>query len=226
MQDADSTQETTEEAQEQGGRWFFLPDPSWEPEGDDEQPPPELIVGSWFVTADGVSGPFQGNPAYAPPSPASPTDPVDAAIRLAIEEDPPASEPVLNALPSVVLGIALDDEGNALVASLPDEVQAVLVTTAPVNRGYIDVPGWQEAMLWQIAEALPEGVDMVVNPGAPVSMRLQRGTALAAGVRPEGFEPAGAKPADTAPGAAEPTGAEPDGNDVTETAVAEDRPST
>ncbi|MEV5540962.1 type VII secretion system-associated protein [Saccharopolyspora shandongensis] len=191
MQDVDSAPETADEATEQGDRWVFLPDPSWEPGDDDEQPPTELIVGGWLVTADGVSGPFQGNPEYEPPSPASATDPVDAAIRLAIEEDPPASGPVLDALPSVVLGIAVDEEDNVLVASLPDDVEAVLVATAPANRGYIDAPGWREAMLWQIAEILPEDVDMVVNPGSPVSMVLQYGTVLDLGVRPAGFAPTG-----------------------------------
>ncbi|MGP4014986.1 type VII secretion system-associated protein [Saccharopolyspora sp. 5N708] len=175
----DSAENATAEETEQPrpkDEWLFLPDPSWRPENEDDRPPLELVVGMWIVSADGVTGPFQGNPDYRPPDPASPTDPADAAMRVAVMEDPPDTETVLRNLRGVLLGVALDDEGQALVASLPDDVEAVLVTTAPVHREHVEVPGWQDVLIWELADALPEGVDLMVNPGAPVSMHLQRDT--------------------------------------------------
>lgn len=37
----------------------------------------------------------------------------------------------------------------------------------------MNVPGWREVTLVELAETLPpEGVDVLLNPGAPASMRL------------------------------------------------------
>ncbi|RKT84774.1 hypothetical protein SAMN05421805_12534 [Saccharopolyspora antimicrobica] len=154
-------------------RWVFLIDPAWQAQGGDpQQPPVEAVVGGWYVEADGTTGRFHGNPDYVPSSPDSPTDPVDATLRL-VNEGEADAESLLSTVREAVFGVAVDEEGNPVVAPAPDDVPSVLVTTAPVHRQRVQVPGWQEVTAAELAEALPEeGVDVLINPGSTASMRL------------------------------------------------------
>ncbi|MGW1682264.1 hypothetical protein [Saccharopolyspora sp. NPDC002376] len=47
------------------------------------------------------------------------------------------------------------------------------MTTAPAHRHRVRVAGWREANAAELAGMLPaEGVDVLINPGAPASMRI------------------------------------------------------
>jgi hypothetical protein len=169
------------------GDWSYIVDPAWQPAQEGDEPPFEAVVGGWFVRDDGEVSLFRPNPGYQPSSPGLPTDPVDVALqRLAAEEsevpekagtaeepEEPRGEGLLLALRDVLLGVAVDEQGIALVVPAPDGVPSVLVTTAPPHRTRVDTPAWREVTVTQLAASLPpEGVDVLLNPGAPASTRL------------------------------------------------------
>ncbi|WP_199441884.1 type VII secretion system-associated protein [Umezawaea beigongshangensis] len=173
---ADEAPRPRDGGEETGGarseRWAFLIDPAWRPHEEGATPPAEAIVGGWFVTADDRQGRFRPNPAYQPSSPDSPTDPADAAVRLVAGGDA-SGDDVLTALRQVVLGVAVDEDGDAIVIPSPDDVPSIVVTTAPLHRRTVRVPGWRDALLPEVAAALSEsGVDLLVNPGSAASIRL------------------------------------------------------
>ncbi|HET6501532.1 MAG TPA: type VII secretion system-associated protein [Amycolatopsis sp.] len=160
---------------EPADQWVLLVDPAWRPGDDDEgsDPPPEAVVGGWYVEEDGTTGRFSANPDYVPSGPDSPTDPVDAAVRLVTKGDAGTDE-MFSAMREVVLGLAVDADENPVIAPSPDDVPSLLVTTAPARRAGITVDGWVEVLAAQLAAALPdEGPDVLLNPGSAVSMRVQ-----------------------------------------------------
>jgi hypothetical protein len=153
-------------------QWVFLIDPAWQAVGEEDEPPAEAVVGGWFVEADGTSGYFQPNPDYEPSSPDLPSDPVDAVLQLVVRGEADGDE-LLEATKEIIFGVAVDEEGVAVVAPAPDDVPSVLATTAPRHRERVDAPGWVEVTVEELADALPgEGVDVLLNPGAPASMRI------------------------------------------------------
>jgi hypothetical protein len=154
-------------------RVVMLMDPGWQP-SDDEQPvPPEAVVGGWYIDENGDTERFVANPEYRPSQPGSPTDPVDAALQLVVRGDADGSD-LLLVMGDALFGVAVDAEGLAVVAPAPDEMPSLLVTTAPAHRARCDVAGWVEVSAADLAEALPdEGVDVLLNPGAPTSIRIE-----------------------------------------------------
>jgi hypothetical protein len=156
---------------ESTGGVYFLIDPAWQPTEAGSTTPLTSIIGAWPVT-DGVRGRFQPNPLYLPATKDSPLDPVDAVLGLLSrgEFDPDQLPEVLG---DVMLGIALDEQGVAIVRRAPDGVPAVLVTTSYGHRDRVEAAGWRNVTLAQLAVALPSrGVDVLLNPGAPRSMRV------------------------------------------------------
>ncbi|MEU6128248.1 type VII secretion system-associated protein [Saccharopolyspora sp. NPDC047091] len=155
----------------EGDRWFFLLDPAWE---DQEEPPPAAaVVGGWFVEGDGETALFRANPSYEPSRPGLPTDPVDAALQLAVEDRVDGAE-VLERLSQVVLGLAVDAEGKAVVTKSPDDALSVLVATSPAHQRRVPDARWVEVTVDELAGGLPEaGLDVLLNPGAPASMRIE-----------------------------------------------------
>jgi hypothetical protein len=153
-------------------QWVFMLDPEWRPATEGQEPPDEVVVGGWPVDDEGYVGLYRGNPGYRPSDPDAPTDPVDAALRLVTRAEADGSQ-LLSALAEVVLSIAVDDEGVALVVPAPDDVPSVLVTTAPRHRANVTVPRWLDITAADLVAALPEeGVDVLLNPGATASMRV------------------------------------------------------
>ncbi|MFL6124414.1 hypothetical protein [Actinophytocola sp.] len=179
--------------------WTFMIDPAWQPADEDDEPPFEAVVGGWFLRDDGEVSLFRPNPGYQPSRPGLPTDPADAALqRLAAAasedvtdgatedategaaedatdgaNDTDRGEALLSALAEVLLGVAVDEQGIALVVPAPDGVPSVLVTTAPPHRARVDTPAWREVTVTELAVALPpQDVDVLLNPGAPASTRL------------------------------------------------------
>jgi hypothetical protein len=143
------------------------------------------VVGGWLVI-DGVVGRFEPNPDYEPLTPESPTDPVDAALRMAAD-----GEVDTDALFAVIreseFGVALDEHQRPLIAPAPDDVLSLLVTTAPAHRGRVRAEAWQVVNAAELAGMLAEHeVDALVNPGASTSTRLLAATIADAAVHPAG----------------------------------------
>ncbi|MEV0055426.1 type VII secretion system-associated protein [Saccharopolyspora shandongensis] len=157
-------------------RWVFLIDPAWQAQGGDPQRPPrQAVVGGWHVEADGTTGRFHANVDYLPSGPDSPTDPVDATLRL-VNKGEATADALLATLREAVFGIAVDEADNPVVAPAPDGVASMLVTTAPAHRKRVRVAGWREASASELVGALPtEGVDVLINPGSRASMRILAG---------------------------------------------------
>lgn len=178
---------TTEETpvRLEGDQWVFLIDPSWQAaaaekgEGGAEKPPLEAVLGGWFVSEDGATSRFHANPDYEARTPDSPTDPVDAVLRLVVRGE---SEPdqLLDVMAESVFGLAVNAENTPVVVMSPDDVPCVIAATAPAHsrriaevEGLQDVEAWAEVDLAQLVGVLPEeGVDVLLNPGATSSMRL------------------------------------------------------
>jgi hypothetical protein len=152
-------------------QWVFLVDPAWQPAADGGSPPAEAVVGGWLVTGDEI-GRFEPNPDYEPATPDSPTDPVDAALRLAADGE--VDTDLLHAvIREQQFGVALDEHNRPVVAPAPDDVPSLLVTTAPAHRGQVRAEAWLVVDAGELAALLAEhGVDALVNPGACTSIRL------------------------------------------------------
>jgi len=161
----------TEELADEEGLLLYV-DPGWQPTEEQPGPPMESILGAWPTSAEGERGRFYPNPVYRPISPDSPLDPVDAVLRTVMIDDT-AVEQLPDALRDVMLGIAVDESGAAVVRPSPDDIPSVLVATAYGHRARLDVPQWLDVTIQELAEALPdEGVDVLINPGSGASMRL------------------------------------------------------
>ncbi|GAA3438163.1 type VII secretion system-associated protein [Kutzneria kofuensis] len=166
-------------------QWLFLVDPAWQPAEEGQNPPAESVVGGWLVT-DGVVGRFEPNPDYEPLSPESPTDPVDAALRMAADGEVD-SDALFAVIRESEFGVALDEHQRPLIAPAPDDVLSLLVTTAPAHRGRVRAEAWQVVSCAELAGMLAEHeVDALVNPGASTSTRLLAATIADAAVHPAG----------------------------------------
>ncbi|TDV38613.1 hypothetical protein CLV71_12756 [Actinophytocola oryzae] len=162
-----------------------LIDPEWSPAREGDAPPPEAVLGGWRASADGDR--FEPSPRYRPTRPDSPTDPADAVLRLVVRGDADGDR-LLAVLDDVYLGVAVDEAGAAVIAPSPDEVPSMLVVTAPAHRVRVAAPSWLEMVtLRDLAGVLPDdGVDVLVNPGAPYSMRVLASAIKEFVARPEG----------------------------------------
>ncbi|HEY2061625.1 MAG TPA: type VII secretion system-associated protein [Amycolatopsis sp.] len=136
-------------------------------------PPLTAVVGGWLARADGSVGRFEANPAYEPSGPGSPTDPLDAALRLAAREEADFDQ-VAAVLRESAFSVALDVDQEPLIAPSPDNVPCLLVTTAPAHRTRVRAAGWLPASAEDLLPLLAarEGTDLLLNPGAPGCTRL------------------------------------------------------
>jgi hypothetical protein len=155
-------------------QWVLLVDPAWQPAGGTEVagPPLAAVVGGWLAGADGSVSRFEANPVYQPSSPDSPTDPLDASLRL-MSRGEVDFDRLSAVLRESVLAVALGARGEPLVAPAPDDVPSLLVTTAHVHRARVRAESWLEVSAAELAVLLREvEVDVLINPGAPACTRL------------------------------------------------------
>jgi hypothetical protein len=156
------------------GQWVLLVDPAWRPVGGTEVagPPLAAVVGGWLAGADGSVSRFEANPVYQPSSPDSPTDPLDASLRL-MSRGEVDFDRLSAVLRESVLAVALGTRGEPLVAPAPDDVPSLLVTTAHVHRARVRAESWLEVSAAELAVLLRDvEVDVLINPGAPACTRL------------------------------------------------------
>ncbi|EQD82667.1 hypothetical protein A8924_5865 [Saccharopolyspora erythraea NRRL 2338] len=151
--------------------WFLLIDPSWQPESEDDSPPPEVVVGGWPVDEEGAAGPFRANPGYRPSDENSPSDPFDAVLRLAVEGGVDTTHVQL-LLRDSLFDVAMNGDGRPLIVNSPDDVACVVVASSAPHRARIDSPAWDRADLGMLAELLGDDYDVLFNPGGPAAVRL------------------------------------------------------
>ncbi|MFD9697997.1 type VII secretion system-associated protein [Lentzea sp. NPDC059081] len=153
-----------------GGRWFVLPDPYWDPGDDEDVPPLEAVVGLWPFE-DGKVGKFRSNPAYRPIDEDSPTDPIDAVLRLVLQRRA-ESRHIQLALRDSLVDLAMNGDGRPLVTDSPDDVPCVVVATGELHRLRVSSPDWRRVELEELVRLLADGVDVLYNPGGVASVRL------------------------------------------------------
>ncbi|GLY00692.1 type VII secretion system-associated protein [Actinoplanes sp. NBRC 101535] len=150
--------------------FLLLIDPAWADE--DGDPPFEAVIGMWPVEADGAMGRFRSNPEYFPRFEDSPSDPVDALLRLALDGEVEMAQ-LRTVLRDSTFDLAMNGDGNPLVDRSPDDVRCVIVATSAPHRQRVAAPDWRLVDLDQLLViTADEGYDALVNPGGPAPVRL------------------------------------------------------
>ncbi|MGW4127750.1 type VII secretion system-associated protein [Amycolatopsis japonica] len=165
--------ETTDSTQADGPleNWFLLMDPAWRPVAENDPPPIEAVVGLWPMEEEGKLGKFRANPDYVPTDENSPSDPLDAVLRLVLQERAEA-EHIQLILRDTLVDIAMHGDGNPLITKSPDDILCVVVATGEPHRRRLVAPDWSRIDLGELVELLADGVDVLFNPGGPASVRL------------------------------------------------------
>ncbi|MGW5751314.1 type VII secretion system-associated protein [Nocardia rhamnosiphila] len=153
------------------GDWFVLFDPNWSGNPTDKTPPVEVMVGGWRLEEDGELGPFRPNPGYRPQTPNTPSDPIDALLRLiAAGED--RGDRIIPTLKRTVVEIACDDQNQPRVALSPDDIPCVVVVTAEIHKHHLPVSRWLPVLGSRLSEIVPAGTDVWFNPSSDHRFRL------------------------------------------------------
>ncbi|MFE0019824.1 type VII secretion system-associated protein [Amycolatopsis sp. NPDC059021] len=161
------TESVESEARE---NWFLLMDPSWSPATENEAPPLEAVVGLWPLE-EGKLGKFRANPDYVPADENSPSDPLDAVLRLVMQGRAEA-EHIQLLLRDSLFDLAMNGDGRPLVTRSPDDVLCVVVATGEAHRQRISSPQWRRIDLDDLVVSLADGVDVLFNPGGMAAVRL------------------------------------------------------
>jgi hypothetical protein len=158
--------------EEQRGQetWILLMDPAWRPAHENETPPIEAVVGLWPVAEDEV-GKFRANPEYVPADENSPSDPLDAALRLVLRGSAGADQIQLM-LRDSAFDIAMNGDGRPLITKSPDDLPCVVLATGEQHRRRVSSPEWRRIDLDELVVLLVDGVDVLINPAGPASVRL------------------------------------------------------
>lgn len=151
--------------------WFLLMDPSWSPSAEDETPPIEAVVGLWPVEDGGRLGKFRANPEYVPSDEDSPSDPLDAVLRLMLQGRAEV-EHIQLMLRDSLFDIAMNGDGRPLVTKSPDDIPCVVVATGEAHRRRVGSPEWRRIGLDELVVLLADGVDVLFNPAGQASVRL------------------------------------------------------
>ena len=151
--------------------WFLLMDPAWAPSTENEMPPLEAVVGLWPLEEGGRVGKFRANPDYQPSDDRSPSDPLDAVLRLVLEGRAEA-EHIQLMLRDSLFDIAMNGDGRPLVTKSPDDVTCVVVATGEPHRLRVSSPEWRRIDLEELVVMLADEQDVLFNPAGTASVRL------------------------------------------------------
>jgi hypothetical protein len=149
---------------------YLLIDPSWQPASAGAVPPVEAVVGLWPLKADGSTGKFRSNPDYWPGDD-SPSDPLDAALRLMLRGEASVAE-LRTMVRDTLFDLAVNDDGRPYETFSPDGVRCVVVASGLPHRSRVRTPGWRRIDLEELVLVLADGVDVLINPAGPASLRL------------------------------------------------------
>lgn len=151
--------------------FILLTDPEWQAEDELDTPPFEAVVGLWPVAEDGSVGPFRSNPEYRPVSADSPSDPIDALLRLTLRGDAEVEQLQL-VLRDCLVDQAMNGDGRPLISRSDDGVPCAIVATSTPHRWRTAAPDWRRVGLAELVAGLTDGVDVLLNPGGPAGVRL------------------------------------------------------
>ncbi|MCE7010091.1 type VII secretion system-associated protein [Kibdelosporangium philippinense] len=151
--------------------WALLVDPVWQAESPDDMPPAEVMVGGWLLDDNGVPGRFTPNPDYEPAAQDGATDPTDAVIQL-VTQGMESAESLIPTLRDALVELAVTEDGQLLVGPAPDGVSCVAVATAGVQRRRTPFEHWRQVTVERIVEALPQDVDILLNPAGARPFRV------------------------------------------------------
>ncbi|WP_018908512.1 type VII secretion system-associated protein [Salinispora arenicola] len=154
-----------------GGDYLLLTDPEWEPEKPDEALPFEAVIGLWPVLENGNVGEFRPNPEYEPRYENSPSDPLDAVIRLTLFGDVEPDQ-LVAVLRDSLVELALNGDGRPLVVRADDGVLCAMLATSALHQREIVAPDWRRVGLTELVSTLGDGTDVLVNPGSATATRL------------------------------------------------------
>lgn len=162
------------EARANPGTWVYEIDPAFDEAG---RVPPEGIVGAWRADENGeLIEEFTPNPRYVP-SPlargwAEPATKLERVLQLVLAGHAPSeqlerefasAEVVVFSRPGGGIFLAPAQDGGRLTYAFTDADKATATATATGYAEHDVIRGIQ------LAEALPEGVRIALNPGSEVS---------------------------------------------------------
>nr|WP_191257673.1 type VII secretion system-associated protein [Amycolatopsis oliviviridis] len=150
--------------------WFLLMDPAWSPSTGDEPPPIEAVVGLWPLE-EGKVGKFRANPSYTPTDENSPSDPLDAVLRLVLQGRAEA-EHIQLMLRDTLFDVAMNGDGRPLATKSPDDILCAVVATGEPHRRRIASPDWRRVDLGELVELIDGDLDVLFNPAGPAAVRL------------------------------------------------------
>ncbi|MFG2945827.1 type VII secretion system-associated protein [Streptomyces adustus] len=157
--------------------WLGVVDPAWRGEG----PPPHwAVVGEWRSGVSGEVEEWQPNEDYRP-SPSAlgwpePTDPVDAAIQLAVTGYAPVAD-AIRALAEAEVGyLPAPGDGPGTLLS-PDGTPTVPVFTAPAHQPF---PATLAHATLPATALAATAATLTVNPAGPACLLVTAEEVLAA----------------------------------------------
>ncbi|MEV6160705.1 type VII secretion system-associated protein [Streptomyces sp. NPDC052052] len=163
-----------EAARQAPDHWIGVVDPGWT---DPAPPPPWALAGEWRSGLDGSVVEWQPNDAYRP-SPLAlgwpdPTDPVDAAVQLAVTGYGPVQDAVA-ALAEAEVSVLRAPGGGALTVTGEDGAPAVPVFTSAPHQVFEGALAHDTVTVAELVRAIaPDDGRISVNPAGPARLLLE-----------------------------------------------------
>jgi hypothetical protein len=158
--------------------WIQLVDPAWPT---DLIPPVYAIAGGWRADMDGEVVEFQANPDYRPSPRAqglpAPTDSLDAAVQAGASGYGPPDAVLDELMKATVAVPTLASDGPLRTGKDPAGHPVLAVYSAPSQFQALEPGPWRTLSGRELADVLPEGHDILINPGAVLAARIP-GSAL------------------------------------------------
>lgn len=152
--------------------WISSVDPGWHAAS---PPPASAVAGRWRSGADGRVEEWEGNDAYRPTPEAlgwpEPTDPVDAALHLAVTAYGPL-DAVLHALTGARLLVLTLPDGTPVTATAADGGPVVPAYTAPQHLAAAGAFAFARHTVPELLSRLPRDHRLYLNPTSPAGTVL------------------------------------------------------
>jgi len=150
---------------------LVLVDPGWRPASDNEPPPVAHIVGIWPIEADGSAGKFRANPDFQPTDENSPSDPLDAVLRLLARGQATSAE-LEQMLRNTLFDVAVDAAGHPIRTGPADGLPHVVVASGAPHRARVVAARWRRMDLAALVAMLTDEVPVLFNPSGPAPLQL------------------------------------------------------